>query len=120
MTRLAQLIAREEGFGKSGAQPTRKHNPGDLRHSPHSEHPAGHPDAIGSIDTDEHGWQDLERQLNIYALRGMTLAEAIEVFAPPNENDTAGYLARIEAGLGMPGSTPLSWALFMPAEEDER
>src|SRR6185437_4031555 len=39
VTLLARLISREEGFGIPGALPTRDHNPGDLRHSPHSAHP---------------------------------------------------------------------------------
>lgn len=94
-TKLAQLVAKMEGFGKPGAVPTRLNNPGDLRHSPHSQHPPGHPDAIGQIDTAEHGWADLERQLRLFADRGMTLRDMVESYAPPAENDTATYLAFI-------------------------
>jgi hypothetical protein len=100
MTKLAQLIAKEEGFFKNGTLPARDHNPGDLRHSPHSQHP-GDPNAIGVIDTDADGWADLERQLRIDAGRGLTLAQGIYEWAPPSDgNDTARYLADVIAGFG--------------------
>jgi hypothetical protein len=51
MTRLAKLIATEEGFFTSGSLPQRNRNPGDLRHSPHPQHP-GDANAIGVIDSD--------------------------------------------------------------------
>ena len=91
-------MANEEGFGRAGKIPTVRHNPGDLRHSPHSQHP-GKPDDVGAIDTDEHGWEDLERQLRLYADRGLTLREAIYTFAPAKDgNNPEKYLADIIAG----------------------
>lgn len=110
MTKLAQLIARQEGFGKPGTIPTIRHNPGDLRHSPHSQHP-GNSEAIGTIDTDAHGWEDLERQLKLYAHAGMTLRQMVHVYAPPSENDTGAYLHGIVSGLGMDADTLVSEAL---------
>lgn len=113
-TKLAQLIGKEEGFGKPGTVPTTHHNPGDLRHSPHSEHP-GDPNAIGEIDTDEHGWEDLERQLQLYAERGWSIRDTIYAFAPPTENNTEEYLKFVCAGLGLPSTTRVSEALKVPA-----
>lgn len=116
-TKLALLMGREEGFGKPGAIPTVRHNPGDLRHSPHSAHPKGKDD-VGTIDTDAHGWEDLERQLNIYAIAGLTLKQAIFVFAPPGPpdyNNAAKYLSDIAKGLGVPDSTPMVDVLRIPA-----
>jgi hypothetical protein len=110
MSKLAHLIAQEEGFGIPGALPTRNNNPGDLRHSPHSFH-TGDPNAIGQIDTVADGWSDLERQLTLYAERGMTLQQAIYEFAPPTENDSARYLAYVCDGLGFPPSTSVADAL---------
>ena len=108
MTKLAALIAQMEGFGKPGVVPTLRHNPGDLRHSPHSQHPdLRKPEDIGTIDTDAHGWQDLERQLQLYAARGMTLRQAVWQFAPPNENNTAHYLDFVCKGLGMGPDSPM-------------
>ena len=102
MTRLAYLIAREEGFFRAGTLPAVRHNPGDLRHSNHSQHPGGpaHKDDIGTIDTDADGWADLERQLQIDAARGLTLQQAIYQWAPAGDgaNNPANYLADIIAG----------------------
>jgi len=128
MTKLAELIAKEEGYGIPGSVPTRDNNPGDLRHSPHSFHTADAPDAIGEIDTPSDGWGDLERQLRLYAERGFTLQEMIygrldaatgeyiEAYAPPNENNSAAYLTYVCTGLGVPASTLVSDALKIPGD----
>ncbi len=117
MTKLAQLIAREEGFFKSGTLPARDHNPGDLRHSPHSNHTVSAPDAIGQIDDDQDGWSDLERQLRIDAQRGMTLGQAVFSWAPPTENNTIKYLTDLVDGFGgaVNANTPLSDVLTIQA-----
>ena len=110
MSLLAELIAQEEGYGIPGSLPTRDNNPGDLRHSPHSYH-SGDPNAIGQIDTVTDGWADLERQLNLYADRGMTLQQAIFEFAPPTENNSEQYLNFVCQGLGCTPDTLVSVAL---------
>jgi len=106
MSKLAHLIATEEGFGIPNAIPTRDNNPGDLRHSPHSFHSSGNPNAIGTIDTVADGWSDLEHQLALYAQRGMTLRQAIYEFAPPSENNSEAYLAYVCRGLGVDPGLP--------------
>lgn len=110
MSRLAELISKMEGFGIPGTLPTRNNNPGDLRHSPHSAHP-GDPNAIGVIDNPEDGWADLERQLKLFAARGLSLDEAIYTFAPPNENNTEDYLKFVCQELQCTPDTPVSEAL---------
>jgi len=112
--RIAELIAKEEGYGIPGALPTRFNNPGDLRHSPHSFHTADSPDAIGAIDSAADGWADLVRQLDLYAARDLTVSQAIYEWAPPSENNTAQYLAYVVGGLGCTSDTPLSEALTIP------
>lgn len=111
MSELARLIAQFEGFGIPGAQPTRKNNPGDLRHSPNSSHEGEGSNDIGIIDTPEHGWADLERQLELYAAHSMTLRAAIYAFAPPAENNTEDYLDFVCQELGMTPETPVAEAL---------
>jgi len=112
VTKLARLIAKEEGFGIPGSLPTRNHNPGDLRHSPHSAHDPAHPDAIGQIDTDVDGWADLERQLQLYAKRGLTLRDMIiNYYAPPEENNSEAYLAFICKELGVDQRCTVAQAL---------
>jgi hypothetical protein len=115
-TRLAQLIAQQEGFGIPGAIPTIDNNPGDLTHSPHSSHVGEDPNAIGEIDTVADGWADLERQLQIYAERGLTLEEMIAEYAPVEDgNNPDEYLAFVCGGLGLPPTATVSEALAIPA-----
>lgn len=131
MTKLAKLIATEEGFFKSGSLPQIYHNPGDLRHSPDSQHP-GDPNAIGVIDSDVKGWADLERQLeidshklvrvnpltsNLAPAHWMTLRDAVYSWAPPTENNSAKYLSDVIAGFGglVDADTPLNLVLEIPA-----
>lgn len=114
MTLLAHLISKMEGFGIPGAQPTRKNNPGDLRHSPHSSHEGEGPNDIGEIDTIEHGWEDLEEQLQKDAARNMTLQQLVETYAPPNENNTQRYLDYLCTGLGVGPDTPVAEAIQIP------
>lgn len=112
MTLLARLIAKEEGFGIPGAIPTTHNNPGDLRHSPHSEHATDSPNSIGQIDSIEDGWEDLERQLRLYADRGLTLRDMIiNYYAPEGENDSERYLAFICQGLNLPDIATVAEAL---------
>ena len=114
MSKLARLIATEEGYGIPGDVPTRDNNPGDLRHSPHSFHSAGDPNGIGTIDSPADGWSDLERQLQLFSSRGLTLQQAIYEFAPPEENDSAQYLKYVCDGLGLPATATVTEALTQP------
>lgn len=111
MSRLAELIAREEGFFVPGSLPQRDNNPGDLRHAPNASHAGESANAIGIEPSAQTGWDDLERQLKLYASRGMTLAELVEVYAPPSENDTERYLNFLCIGLGVPSTTTVAQAL---------
>jgi hypothetical protein len=112
MSKLAHLIAQREGFGIPGAIPTRDNNPGDLRHSPHASHAGEGSNAIGIIDTLADGWADLERQLQLYAKRGLTLRDMIiNYYAPANENDSEAYLQFVCAGLGVSPETSVTEAL---------
>lgn len=111
MSKLATLISQQEGFGILGDLPTRQNNPGDLRHAPGEVHDIGSPNGIGSFDTVSDGFAALERQLQLYAHRGLTLKEAIYEFAPPSENNSAAYLAFVCEGLGCNADIPVSQAL---------
>src|SRR5208282_4855431 len=107
-TLAARLFAQREGFGKAGALPTRDNNPGDLRHAPGASHEPGNPDGIASFKTVAEGWAALDRQLSLYAERGLTLQQAVYRFAPPSENDSTAYLQFICKGLNCPAQTPMA------------
>jgi hypothetical protein len=111
-TRLAQLIAREEGFGIAATIPTRDHNPGDLEHAPHL---VGWDGKIGIEPDDDAGWADLERQLELYAGRNMTLRQMISIYAPPSENETQRYLDFVCNALGLSPDESVADALAIPA-----
>jgi|SRR5579871_5751 len=114
--KLTQLIARREGFGKPGTIPTRRHNPDDLRHSPHSSHAGIGPDDIGEIDNDQDGWADADRQVELWAERGLTLERMVfGPLAPPSENDSAEYLRFLCDQLGLDADAPVAEALKIPA-----
>lgn len=116
-TKAAQLWARNEGFGKPGDIPTVRHNPGDLRHSPHSSHAGIGPNDIGIIDNDDDGWADLERQLRLFANRGLTIRQAAETYWPEPENPTEICLKVVCDGLGLSPDTQMAAALEIPAED---
>jgi hypothetical protein len=110
-TRFAQLIAEIEGFNRPGTIPNRRHNPGDLRHSVHGSHEGIGPDDVAIEPDDQTGVDDLEHQLQLYARRGMTIGQAVNVYAPPTENNTSRYLDFICRGLGLPPGAPMTLAL---------
>jgi hypothetical protein len=114
--RLAELIATEEGYGIPGALPTRNNNPGDLEHSPHSFHSPSDPNGVGQIDNPTDGWNDLLRQLNLYVQNHptWTVAQAIYDYAPPSQNNSAGYLSYVVNGLKCTDDTLLSDAIKIP------
>lgn len=118
-TRLAQLIAQEEGFGIPHTIPTLRHNPGDLRHAPHASHTGISPEGIGIEPSDELGAEDLERQLFLYAARGLTLTSMVAEYAPPCENNSSQYLTFLCTGLGLPATTQVIDALQIPPMEEE-
>jgi hypothetical protein len=97
MSKLAQLIAQEEGFFKSGALPQRQNNPGDLEHAPGESHEGT--GVIGSFTTPAQGWTALEDQLQLDAKRGWTMEQLVYTYAPPSENNSAQYLAYLCSGL---------------------
>ena len=131
--RFSQLIAKSEGFGVPGTIPTIRHDPGDLRHSPHSSHVGIGPDDIGIIDTDADGWADLEHQLDLIAkdYPGITIYQTIggerddqgEVlprgypgWAPAaDKNNVAAYVNTVATGLGLAEDDSLANALKVPA-----
>ena len=118
MTRykIAQVMARQEGFGKPGAIPTIRHNPLNLRHGPLAAHYSTAPNDIGFYLDDDSGWADGDRQLELWASRGLTLATMVATQAPPgvDDNNTVAYLAFVCSEMGMPPTTLVSQALTVP------
>ena len=118
---LLEAIAHQEGFYKEGSRPQRNNNPGDLTY-------CGETIAFGATSGDPRfamfpdavtGWNALRRWLSVPAhfdasgrlvggYLGSTIEQAINRFAPPNENDTAGYVAYVCAQTGLDAQTKLT------------
>jgi hypothetical protein len=116
--KLAQVMAKQEGYGIPGKIPTLYKNPLNLRHSPHSQHPHD-PNGIGVIDTIEHGWEDADRQLEIWAAEGLTIQQMIEERQAPRgdgDNEPDIYLQHVCEWGGFEPGIPVAVALEVPAE----
>ena len=62
------------------------------------------------FSTPDAGRAALERDLTAKMNAGLTLDQAIAMYAPPNENNTGAYQNNVSAWLGVSGSTPLKAA----------
>lgn len=124
---LLQAIAKVEGYyarfdadGKRLTAPNRSqrnHNPGDLEYKPWQklygatlETGTPHP-RFASFPTAERGFAALECLLKSSIYNCLTLAAAINRFAPPCENNTAGYVAKVCKWTGLPAGQMVGEAL---------
>lgn len=116
MEKLAEAIARMEGFYLNGTVPNRLNNPGDLvfvgQHGA-KPHPITGKDGkvrtYCEFATTEDGWAALHRQIQLDAGRGLTLLQFIHKYAPASDaNDPKGYAAFVARFVGAPLDTPLS------------
>lgn len=98
--KLTQAIARIEGFYAQDDKPNRpqrNHNPGDIEYDAFSRaHGAVGTDGRFAIFADDDaGFAALEALLRNDHYAKLTLKQAINRYAPPCENNTAGYVARV-------------------------
>lgn len=94
-----QAIAREEGFGAPGTRPTRNNNPGDIEWHPEgiaAEHGATHGDPRFAVfPTPEAGFAAMRALLQTSGYKGLTVAQALNRWAPPVENETNAYIGNV-------------------------
>ena len=122
---VLEAMAQMEGWGAPNARPTRNNNPLDLEWGPEAK-------AFGATGGDprfaifpdaETGWNAGRRWLSVPAkmddggnlvggYMGATVEEVINRFAPPDENDTAGYVAYVTEKAGCQPSDVLTPALL--------
>lgn len=103
---LAAKIAQFEGFNTHGSVAARNNNPGNLRAGPGAVGTDARGYAI--YPTAEAGWSDLYRQIDLYAGRGLSLQQMINLYAPPSENATSTYIDFLSSTLGIDPSLPLA------------
>ena len=109
---LAQAIANMEGFNVSGSVAQRNNNPGNLTASPYA---TGNVNGYSVFPDAATGWEALNYQLQLYAGRGLTLEEMINIYAPASNgsamtagNDPNNYLNYVTSQLGVGPSTSIS------------
>lgn len=94
---------------RSGDRSARNNNPGNLEMGPRAEKfgAIGDDGRFAVFDDPKQGlaaMQDLLFSANI----NKTIEQAITSYAPPNENNTKGYISNITTALGLPADTRLS------------
>lgn len=114
MDSIAQAIQTREGY-YPGSLAYRNNNPGNLVYA---GQPGATPGAGGfaAFSSYSAGYSALENQINLDFTRGTdvngkpinTVADLINSWAPPSENDTAGYIAAVSAQTGLDPDASLS------------
>jgi hypothetical protein len=105
-----QAVARMEGFGVSGALPTRLDNEGDLRYANWETKYGATLDEKGfaRFPSPEQGEAALRELLN-RAYVGMSFLDALNKYAPPSDgNNVSAYVAGVEKLTGLPRTTILT------------
>jgi hypothetical protein len=121
MKTFLEAIAQMEGFYVVGSRPQRNNNPGDLVYSSEAiRFGATGTDGRFAIFPDaETGWKALQGWFSVPArfdssgnliggYLGATIEQAINRFAPPSENNTAGYVAFVANATGLSQDTLLT------------
>lgn len=105
--KVAAVIATIEGYKKKGTIADRQKNPGNLRFVGQKGASKGTKN-FAIFKTHQEGWNALRRQIQLDASRGLTLKQFIYKYAPPQENNTARYLATLASKLGASPNAKLS------------
>ena len=105
---IASTIQQIEGY-YPGTLAYRNNNPGNLVYT-------GQPGAtrgtggFAIFDSYQDGWNALQRQIQLYADRGLTIEQMMAIYAPASDprNNPAAYAQSIAATLGVDPSTALA------------
>jgi hypothetical protein len=106
---VLQAIAREEGYyATPPTRPERDNNPGDIEWHPAPHgfaflHGATRPETMADgtpgrfafFPTPEVGFAAMRALLGTPTYKGKTVAAALNIWAPPVENATNGYIANV-------------------------
>lgn len=87
-------------------------NPGNLKYvgqeGAHQGWPAEDGGYWAAFETPEAGYAALQHQVKVDTERGLSLGQFVTKYAPPDSNDTAGYIASAARELGGSPDTPLA------------
>lgn len=93
-----QRFGQWTGADKRTPLGLRQNNPGNLRRWAG----AGVRNGFAAFGTPEEGLSAMAQQLLLYSRRGLnTIKDIITKYAPPSENDTAGYIGAVSKRMGV-------------------
>ncbi len=87
-------------------------NPGNIQYVGPSHGQVGAEPGAGGFarfNTPEEGYADIHRLITEHSQKGHTLSQYIGIYAPPNQNNTAAYIANAAKELGVKPETPLMY-----------
>jgi hypothetical protein len=116
MMLFLDAIAHMEGFYHQGTRPQRNNNPGDLEFRPWQEAfgatwektPAGVTPRFAAFPSPKQGFQAMAHLFTFPIYAGKTVAQALNTWAPPVENNTSAYQAYVCAATGLTPDTVLT------------
>jgi len=113
MQTFMEAIAREEGFYVPGTRPARNNNPGDIEFGRFTQaHGAtGGDPRFAVFPSPAEGFAAM-RALLLSAYKGITVAQALNKWAPPVENATNSYIANVCTWTGLTPETVLTEELI--------
>lgn len=88
----------------------RNNNPLNLQSTVGWDGMTGSDGKYAIFNSPDAGWNAADRNLQTYATKhGLnTVASVVNRWAPPSENDTAGYIAKVSARLGVDPAAPMN------------
>jgi hypothetical protein len=94
----------------SGSCAWRNNNPGNIESGPFTRtHGAiGSDGRFAVFPNEATGMAAIVALLRSRYYSGQSIAEVIKKYAPPNENDTRAYIARVQRQTGLPADTVVS------------
>jgi hypothetical protein len=109
MMTFMEAIAREEGFFTPSTRPRRNNNPGDIEWGKFTQaHGALYGDPRFAIFQTQAAGFAAMRALLLSAYVGLTVAQALNKWAPPVENRTNQYIAHVCEWTGLKPETELT------------
>lgn len=117
MMNLLESMARMEGWLVLTSRPRRNNNPGDIEYGRFAvAHGAvGSDGRFAKFPTPAAGFEAMRLLLLGPAYAGLTVAQAIEKYAPSDENDTARYVSLVCQWSGCRPDDKLADLLATPA-----
>jgi len=108
--KLAQAIAKAEGFYTAGSRPARNHNPGDMTQDLIGK-AVGQDGPFPIYATDADGWADLYAQINLWMSGGSEHADPSSTIEDLSSfytaNDQSTWALNVANALGVPVDTEI-------------